>query len=917
MQRINNFKLKLFPLGFASALTLSGCAIAPEKISIAEQLNDLQVDASIIAGEQVLAIHDLTFEQAIARAIKFNRERRVALMESVLLQKELDNTYFDMLPKLALSAGYQARDKLAASSSGVYDTDEDQVSTTNPPTYSVSSAKESHSNDVGMTWNILDFGLSYVRAKQYSDRVLISKERERKALQNLTQEVRTAYWKALSAQRLIKKVLPLTKRVDAALLDSRTIESLRLRSPIESLNYQRELLDIRRSLESLQKDLVAARTQLAVLIGHNPSAELHLSEAQNGDYIVPELRLNLETLEKMALALRPELNEANYQKRITHQEGKAALFALLPNLNINITSAYDSNEYLLNNQWNNYGASVSLNLLNAYKYPTNKSAITARQTLNDERRLALIAAVMSQVHLAKINYEQAKQAFATASAYSTVVSRIGEHMAAMKKQEQIGELQLVREDLSAVLAELRRDVAYAELQSSYGTIYATAGLDPIAKSLSGNSIEEIASAVKKQFENWAEGKFDAVAIPLSEQFSQWEGEGHKQVIFDKNSFLLAGDVDYEAKLKEGGPLPFWLQWEPTYLQLSGNPPLLAAPLEVTITATTANGTQMQDSFELTAVETNDAPQVTNNPVVTVIEGQNEVTGLFEITEVDGDAYTVSLDTNRQILTQLLQVKPNGEWRFDASHSSVLRLTSTESEEFVFPIKVIDEHGLTTYFDFSIFVEGKNNRPVFTQDFNTTVIEGTSPIEGQLIVSNFDGGSSLKYRAIHDPGYESGFSISSNGAWRFDPQVVKYTHLNSGDLMTVVARIEVSDEEGQSDQTNMTFNIKGTDTAPRALSAQRLFVELNQENNFTKLLPQLFIDPDSPTLKYLVKEKAGLFGKLRPLPSWLGFDESKMILFLQENIDSEKVKSTRIVIEAQDQSGSKATQEIQVTYVPGS
>jgi predicted DNA-binding helix-hairpin-helix protein len=94
----------------------------------------------------------------------------------------------------------------------------------------------------------LDFGLSYVRAQQGSDRYLIAKERERKAVHNLMQDVRTAYWRAVSAQRLLDRVEPLASRVSIAIENSRQIELEQLENPLEALQFQRDLLDIQRNL---------------------------------------------------------------------------------------------------------------------------------------------------------------------------------------------------------------------------------------------------------------------------------------------------------------------------------------------------------------------------------------------------------------------------------------------------------------------------------------------------------------------------------------------------------------------------------------------------------------------------------------------------------------------------------------------
>ena len=78
--------------------------------------------------------------------------------------------------------------------------------------------------DIGFSLNILDFGLSYIRAGQSSDRYLISRELERKAASNIKRDVVRAYWNALSANKLIKRYDPLLIKVNKALNDSQKIE---------------------------------------------------------------------------------------------------------------------------------------------------------------------------------------------------------------------------------------------------------------------------------------------------------------------------------------------------------------------------------------------------------------------------------------------------------------------------------------------------------------------------------------------------------------------------------------------------------------------------------------------------------------------------------------------------------------------
>ena len=625
-------KIKPLTLGILAAIGVSGCVVKPEVIPRTEIIQSSNQAVEQLHQEQAPEILELTLEEAIARAIKFNRERRVVLMESALQARNLDMTRFDMLPALSANAGYQHRNKLAASSSGVYDASTGSVTVSSPPSYSVSSGKESNSYDLSLTWNVLDFGLSYVRAQQQADRVLIGQERERKALNNLTQEVRAAYYKALSAQKLIQKVTPLTGRVDQALADSKHIEHLSLESPMDALSYQRDLLDIRRSLETLQKELVSARTQLALLMGVRPNTRVELADLPEGKYQIPEIKIDIQTQEKSALALRPELVELHYQKRITHKEGRAALMALLPGLNLSVSTAHDDSEYLLHNDWVSHGATVSLNLLNAYKLPSVKQQLDSQNLVLDERRLALTAAVMSQVHMSNLEFEQAKQRFKTAHAYADVVASIGKHMLAMQETQQVGELQLITEEFSGVLADVNRDIAYAELQNSYGRVFVSAGLNPLGGELNDASVEGISTALKRQFNTWKRGEMDVVGVSLQSQIEQpWKGAGEHQTTFSKESFLLSGEVRYSAHLADGNALPKWLKWDSETMTLSGNPPAMAAPLSVVIVATNEHGTRAVDHFQLRLEETLDPPVASDSTSTASVErGSDKVTAVAQV-----------------------------------------------------------------------------------------------------------------------------------------------------------------------------------------------------------------------------------------------------------------------------------------------
>src|SRR3569833_1999900 len=150
-----------------STLILGGCAISPKPFT-GQQLSDIahQARQASFAGMEPLT-GPLTLQEAIARALKYNLDHRVRMLEQAMAVGQLDASRYDMLPRLLANAGYSSRDE------------ENIRRATDSVTGAPSLAnpyflyERSHvTRDIGLTWNVLDFGASYYSAKQNADRVL-------------------------------------------------------------------------------------------------------------------------------------------------------------------------------------------------------------------------------------------------------------------------------------------------------------------------------------------------------------------------------------------------------------------------------------------------------------------------------------------------------------------------------------------------------------------------------------------------------------------------------------------------------------------------------------------------------------------------------------------------------------------------
>ena len=533
--------MRILKYTFVASLILLVAACSsrsPEPLIKEEVQASAQEDFELLKESTANAPMEIDLYQALAIAIKNNRELRIQVMDSALSQGQIDVVKFDMLPKLSANAGYKVLEKHPASTSvsmGKRQKMEmkNRKSAANAladsPSYSVSQETPSRTTDIGFTWNALDFGLSYVRAGQQADRYLISKELERKAIHNLTKEVIYAYWKTLSADELLAQINPLMDRVNKALDDYEYIEELLISSPMDALLYQKELLDVAQILNTQRRALMDSRAQLANLLGLMPDQEFVLV---NTDNPLTELDLSLQEQEEAALFSRPELLEIRYQEKVTAAEARASMLSLFPSLTFNATWTYDSNKYLLNKDNTEYGALFGVNLLNVFQAGNINDVNKINEQIIEEQRLALSMAVLSQVHIANINYAQSLREYSNAKHYLNVAQRINELIANAQKISRFGELEVIREEASLLVARLRNDIAYAELQYSLGTLYSSVGMNFVPDDLAQISDAELAVALEDNLNRWTKNYNSFITMPINEQ----------NPIFEQTTKIAAGNV---------------------------------------------------------------------------------------------------------------------------------------------------------------------------------------------------------------------------------------------------------------------------------------------------------------------------------------------------------------------------------------
>jgi outer membrane protein TolC len=441
---------------------LTGCAqLAPEQPLPAPTRNSWQQELAQLQIEPILG--PLTLDEAIARGLKYNLDRRAKQLELEIASGQFESALQDMLPKARaqIERSNRSEERLTRNANG---------------TPSNATSERNHTvHELGASWSLLEFGVGYYNAKQSRERVQIANERRRKLIHTLIQDVRSAYWRAACAQAMRQDLKNTIAQAEEALEDSRKVESERVRAPTESLAYQKQLLESLRTLELIDQDLAPAQVELATLINAPAGQPLTL------DAKWPELRgqmnMPIEALESMALERNADLREAQHQTRIARDETRKVLARMFPNLNFSISAKYDTDSYQVHKGWDDASLQLSFNLMNLFTGPAQMRLADAGVALADQRRMVMQMAVMTQVHLGRLNWLNAQKQSQRADQIWAVDDRLAKLASAREKALMRGRLETVNAQASALLSQFRRYQSVAQIQVAESRLRAVIGVE--------------------------------------------------------------------------------------------------------------------------------------------------------------------------------------------------------------------------------------------------------------------------------------------------------------------------------------------------------------------------------------------------------------------------------------------------------
>lgn len=453
---------------------VTGCAAIAPPVSepqIAEFAADL-ADELAAAPEPLVDV--LTVDDAVRRTVRRNHNIRAKELEAALSEAKVLIQSASMLPGIVAESDYYRRDRPHMSHSSL------------SPTYSTSTDPRSASRQIALSWNVLDFGLSFVRTRQGLDKALQQHEEANRVRARIVEETRSVYWRAVALEKLDGAMSRLDREVDSAIALSRAASRDPTIDPMSPINYQRDILNSQRELNLLQTSLAGATDQLKQSIGLPLIERLRLDDTRRA-LILP----HSSSADDVAAAMRqrPEIRQHMYDMRIAEDEVHATILQLLPGVTFSKTFASDTNSYLLQSNWISWGTKIAGNLIDLARLPADLDAIDAQQDVHRKNALAAASTIAMQVHVARARIAVQTRAYRDAERFAEIQRQLLHQVRTSVALNKIGRQALAREKLAMLLAEIRAIVAFAELHAAFAA-YASA---------KGDALDEVETAIADRF----------------------------------------------------------------------------------------------------------------------------------------------------------------------------------------------------------------------------------------------------------------------------------------------------------------------------------------------------------------------------------------------------------------------------------
>ncbi len=449
----------------------------------------------------------LSLEKAIALALDYNLENIARDME-IQIQKEMaTGAKLKMLPTDTIKGERTRRSNEKASSSESFKTKQESLEA------SVSSERVGKTYDLGMAWNLLDFGLSCLRAHQAEAEVKIQEMQALRMRQRLALDVTEAYWRAVVAKlavedsrNLLDKVMHRRGKIQEQ------IKAVTI-SEMDGLEKDKNLARLQQRLREYERGYAKACVNLSGIIGFAPGTPFEVAVPVT-DKFEPLPTVDMKSLEEQALQSRVELVELGHREQIQQQEVRAAILKMFPNVNMFGTRKHEDNRFLKHQTWHDIGINTTWSVLSLPQRWKERNIGIQRVEQAKMRRMALAVGILTQVHLAALELEESESQCRDYQELDSIQSRLLTATLKHQKEQNVDESKVLETEVQAFFEHAQYLTAYAKYKVSAARLDNTLGLPKV-------DLPQPAP-VKRKFLNWqlprrqdkSQGTVSGETVPL-------------------------------------------------------------------------------------------------------------------------------------------------------------------------------------------------------------------------------------------------------------------------------------------------------------------------------------------------------------------------------------------------------------------
>ncbi len=462
-------------LMIVSVLLITGCSTRYIIDSQKMRQDAIEQDSMLLKENKTVEFEKpLTLEDVIRIGLSNNLDLKVHEITAAIGDEKVFAAKLKMLPQLNAVIEISSKSENEITDSRNEITGDYNIAT------SYSDEKDKDTKSLKLSWNILDFGLSYIRSKQAAASAEIKKIEKARQAQILTMKLVSAYWKAVIAQSNLEEVKKAEEMMKSYKETLARLLELKKINPDTVADIEKKQVRLALTASELQGEAEEARIILANFMGLPITAKFAIKISSISDYVadLPDpFGMDASSLELVTFKNRSELFISDIELLMQQDESRRLLLSMFPALRFDFSMHHDSNKFLHDNSWTMAAANIALDILSMPGKITEYKTQDKNIALSKTKRLLITAGMTTQLYIALHRYGIEKKKATFRVSLDNIQNKIVTNGEIRQNAGELSEADMANRILEKIVTKLESDRALSSLVEAYAMLFVTMGLD--------------------------------------------------------------------------------------------------------------------------------------------------------------------------------------------------------------------------------------------------------------------------------------------------------------------------------------------------------------------------------------------------------------------------------------------------------